>query len=275
MDKEVTKLPVRELIFAGIICVVLAVCDIFCFPASLFIKITVSDITPYYFALMINQWFWIVLGLVAIRFLCPNLKTYIGFKYFKNGWGKFGLSVAVMTVLSAVACSLGLIGKYNYTPSAEKVFVEGIFYYISVGIIEELYIRALLLNIIERIAYKSKHATLIGIVISSVLFGLGHIVGMIGQDALTIICRVIWTISLGVYLGVIYKKSNNLWLPVIAHILIDVCALAFCFVAEPIFTIGTVIALAIGYFTIAAILLYVNFIRKKSVAENIDDGIST
>lgn len=219
---------------------------------------------------MINQWFWIAFGLIAIRFLCPNLKTYAHFKYFKNGWGKFGLSIVLMTVLSTLAFSLGLIGKYNYTPSAEKVFVEGIFYYISVGIIEELYIRALLLNLIERIAYKSKHATLIGIIISSVLFGLGHIFGMIGQNALTIICRIIWTVSLGIYLGVIYKKSNNLWLPIIAHILIDICAIAFCFVVEPIYTIGTVISVAIGYFTIAAILLYVNYIRKKPIAENTD-----
>ena len=270
MDKETTKLPIKEIISASFICIVLAVCDILCFPASLFIKITVSDITRDYFALMINQWFWLALGLVAIRFLCPNLKIYIGFKYFKNGWGKFGLSIAVMTVLSALAFSLGLIGKYNYTPSVEKVLVEGILYYISVGIIEELYVRALLLNIIERIAYKSKYATLIGIIISSVFFGLGHIFGMIGKDALTIICRVIWTISLGVFLGVIYKKSNNLWLSIIAHILIDVCAIAFCFVAEPIFTVGTVITVAIGYFTIAAILLYVNYIRKKPIAEYIN-----
>lgn len=85
MDTVLKNPTVREIIFASIICVVLAACDILCFPASLFIKLSVSDITPDYFALMINQWFWIAFGLIAIRFLCPNLKTYAHFKYFKNG----------------------------------------------------------------------------------------------------------------------------------------------------------------------------------------------
>ena len=86
-----------------------------------------------------------------------------------------------------------------------------------------------MLNIIERLSYKTKYATLIAIIISSALFGLGHIFGMIGQNALTIVCRVIWTISLGIIFGVVYKKSNNLWLAVIAHILVDFCSVAFCF----------------------------------------------
>lgn len=263
MENEISKLPVKEIVFASIICAVLAVCDILCFPAVLFINISLSDITPYYFALMINQWFWIIAGVVAIRFLCPSLNTFIKLKYFKNGWKEFWLTVTIMICVSALAFSLGLIGKYNYIPSVEKVIVEGFIYYIGVAIIEELFMRALLLNIIKRIAYKNKYSTLIAIVVSSVIFGLGHIPGMIGQGALTIICRIIWTISLGIYLGVIYKQSNNLWLPIIAHALIDFCGVCFCFVTQPIFPIATVISIATVYSAVAFVLLCKYFIKPQ------------
>lgn len=263
MENQISKLPIKEIVFASIICIVLAACDTLCFPASLFINISVSDITPLYFALMINQWFWIIVGLIAIRFLCPNLTIFLKFKYFKDGWKKFWLSIFIMICITVLAFSLGLIGKYDYRPSIEKVVVEGFIYYISVAIIEELYIRALLLNIIERIAYKSKHATLIAIIVSSALFGLGHIIGMIGQDILTIICRVIWTISLGIYLGVIYKKSNNLWLPIVVHALIDFCSVCYCFVTTPIFPVATVIIIALSYLAVAMLLLYIHYIKPS------------
>jgi len=262
MEIEKKIIPKKEIIFASIICIILAVCDTLCFPANLWIDISVSDITPYYFALMINQWFWIIMGVLAIRFLCPNLNIFITPKCFKNGWKEFWLSIVIMICISALTFSLGLIGKYDYCPSVEKVIVEGIIYYVGVAIIEELYIRALLLNIIERIAYKSKHATLIAIIVSSALFGLGHMIGMIGQDILTVICRVIWTISLGIYLGVIYKRSNNLWLPIVGHALIDFCSVCYCFMTKPIFPIVTVIMIAVSYSAIAVLLLYKHFIKR-------------
>ncbi|MDE6596263.1 MAG: CPBP family intramembrane metalloprotease, partial [Oscillospiraceae bacterium] len=46
---------------------------------------------------------------------------------------------------------------------------------------------------------------------------------------LTIISKVIWTIGMGMFFGMIYKKTDNLWLPIIIHFLINVCALPYCF----------------------------------------------
>ena len=34
---------------------------------------------------------------------------------------------------------------------------------------------------------------------------------------------------MGIYFGAIYKKTNNLWIPIILHFIIDVCALPYCF----------------------------------------------
>ena len=262
MEIEKETISIKELIFAIVICVCMTVMDFTAFPAVLFIDINVSDITPVIFTIMINQWIVIAISFIAIRFLCPQLFKQIGLTNFKSGFRSFGLPIFILTVGSALAFSFGLIGYYNYTPSDEKIIVEGLIYYNVFGIIEELYIRALLLNVIERLAYKTKYSTLIAIIISSALFGLGHIFGMIGQNALTIIYRIIWTISLGIIFGVIYKKSNNLWLVVIAHILVDFCSVSFCFVSPAIFTIPTVISVAVLYLVIALFLLWKYYLRK-------------
>ena len=54
---------------------------------------------------------------------------------------------------------------------------------------------------------ESKNKTIISIVTSSVIFGLGHIFGVIGQPILIIITKVICTIAMGIYFGTIYKKQ--------------------------------------------------------------------
>lgn len=259
---EKPLIPTKEVIWASIICVCMTIMDITAFPAVLFVNINVTDITPIIFTIMINQWLVITGSLIALRYLCPNLFKAMGLTNFRSGWRTFLLPMIMLITVSALVFSLGLIGHFNYTPSAEKIIVEGLVYYIGVSVIEELYVRALLLNIIERIAHKTKHATLLAIIIASLLFGLGHIFGMLGQNALTIVCRIIWTIALGIILGVIYKKSNNLWLAVTTHLLVDCCSIAFCFVSPAIFTTPTVITVAVTYSAIAVFLLWRHFAHK-------------
>ena len=131
-------------------------------------------------------------------------------------------------MIGFVAFYVGL-KPFDRQPSVAKVLVEGVIYYIGVAIIEELYVRGLLLNIIERLFYKKKNSVLIAVILSSAIFGLGHIFGTLGQPLLTIISKVIWTIGMGMFFGMIYKKTDNLWLPIIIHFLINVCALPYCF----------------------------------------------
>lgn len=57
MQDDITKvlIPIKEIIFASVICVCMTVMDFTAFPAVLFIDIIVSDITPVIFTIMINQ----------------------------------------------------------------------------------------------------------------------------------------------------------------------------------------------------------------------------
>lgn len=255
----------KEIIIAIIICVALTVLDLLAFPMSLFGEIKYKDINPIYFTLIMNQWLLIILGFISIKFLCPNLDLLYNKKVFKKENKEFLFSGLIIVFLSALFFAIGLIGKYDYTPSFEKVFIEGIFYYISVAIIEELYIRGLLLNIIDRLAIKSNNHKMIAIIVSALLFGLGHIFGMIGQDALTVTCRIIWTISLGIYLGCVYMKSKNLWIPILIHMFIDFAAVSFCFLSEADYTPLIVISVAASYVAIAGFTFYNYFFKKDKL----------
>ena len=55
METEKEIISIKELIFAIVICVCMTVMDFTAFPAVLFIDITVSDITPVIFTIMINH----------------------------------------------------------------------------------------------------------------------------------------------------------------------------------------------------------------------------
>lgn len=218
----------KELIIIAILTVLLAFMDISGMPCALFINIKFLDITPFYWTLMFN---FIIIGLIAfftLKFLCPNWNLGLNKNGLKNGLKKYAIAGVSVGVISGIAFYIGL-KPLDYSPTIWKVLVEGIIYYIGVAIVEELYVRGLLLNFIEKICYKKRNNTSIAIILSSTIFGLGHIFGVWGQPILIIITKIIWTVAMGMYFGAIYKKINNLWLPIILHFIINVCALPYCF----------------------------------------------
>lgn len=185
----------RELILISVLTVIIAVMDITGIPSVFFVNIHIDDIEPFYFTLMVN---FLIIGVIAflfIKYLCPE--WWLGFTAngLTNGLKKYGLIGVITAVIGFVAFYVGL-KPFDRHPSAAKVLVEGVIYYIGVAIIEELYVRGLLLNIIEKLFYKKQNSTLIAVILSSAIFGLGHIFGTLGQPLLTIISKVIWTIGM-------------------------------------------------------------------------------
>ena len=69
-------------------------------------------------------------------------------------------------------------------------------------------VKGLFLNIVEALADKRDNKIEIAIIVSSVVFGLGHIPGMLGMGIGVIIFKVISTIGMGFYFGTIYKKTG-------------------------------------------------------------------
>lgn len=223
-----TKETKRELIFASIITLIMAFMDISGLPGALFFNIQVADITPFYFTLMLNFVFTGIVCFLLRKLLCPKWELGLKLDGIWDGLKKYGLAGLIVLIITTFAFWYGL-QPFDYKPTFLKVLIEGFVYYIGVGIIEELYVRGFLLNIIEKLFGNKKNAVLWAVVISSVIFGLGHFFGMIGMPFLTIVFKLITTIGLGIYFGAVYKKTGNLWVSIKLHIIMDFCGVPFCF----------------------------------------------
>ena len=161
----------RELILISILTVIIAVMDITGIPSAFFVDINIADIEPIYFTLMVN---FLIIGIIAflfIKYLCPEWRLGFTANGLTDGLKRYGIIGVITAVIGFVAFYVGL-KPFDRQPSVAKVLVEGVIYYIGVAIIEELYVRGLLLNIIERLFYKKKNSVLIAVVLSSAIFGL-------------------------------------------------------------------------------------------------------
>lgn len=197
-------------------------------PASLFVTIEVVDIDPTYFTLMIN---FVIAGMICFLWkIFINKAWRFGFqlKGLKDGLKKYGLPALVATILVSAAFCIGLF-PFDNSPTVYRVIIEGFVYYIGVAIIEEIYLRGLLQNLLEKWFGKQKNAALYAILVASVLFGMGHIFGAAGQPIITVICKVFWATALGIYLGAVYYRTRNIWVPIVLHMVIDFCGVPFCF----------------------------------------------
>lgn len=228
-------------------------------PAALFCNVKIKDINPIYITLMVN----FILAF-TICWSCKKLfikDWYFGleFRGALTGLRKYGLPAVIATVVVTISFCIGLI-PFDNKPTISKVIVEGIVYYIGVGIMEELYLRGLLQNIIKIWFGERKNSTIYAILISSVLFGLGHIFGALGQPALTIIAKTIWATALGIYFGGVYVVSRNLWVPIILHFIINLCGIPFCFSKSNQYPVIALIACLISYSILAIYGVYI--VRK-------------
>lgn len=236
----------KQITAMTILTLVLAFMDISGLPAALFVHCSLSDVTPYIISLLVN---FLIIGFFAWLVLKSFGKDWpLGLRIsgLVEGLKKYASVGVAAGIFSCVAFIIGL-APFDYKPSAWKILIEGVLYYLGVAVIEELYVRGLFLNIVDKIAHKKEHHEIIAIWVSSVVFGLGHIPGMIGMEPLVILFKVISTVGMGLYFGVIYKKTNNLWVPIILHGFIDICALPYCFTTFSGYKTISLIGLVIIY----------------------------
>ena len=100
-------------------------------------------------------------------------------------------------------------------------FLTGAIYFASmllVGFLEELIFRGLLFNAMKENNLKS------AIIVSSVTFGIGHLVNLIngsGADLLSNICQVVSAVAFGFLFVIIFYKSKSLLPCIITHSLLN------------------------------------------------------
>lgn len=236
----------REVVVVVILTVIMTLMEMTALPAALFCNIKILDIDPVCMTLMVNFLLAFAVCWLCKRFLIQDWHFGLGLDAVPAGVRKYGLPALIATVLVVTAFCVGL-APFDNKPTVWKVIVEGVVYYIGVGIMEELYLRGLLQNIIEKWFGNRRNATLYAILIASVLFGLGHIVGALGQPVVTIIAKTVWATALGVYFGAVYAVSRKLWVPILLHLLINLGGIPFCFSTGNQYPIIALIACLVSY----------------------------
>lgn len=91
---------------------------------------------------------------------------------------------------------------------------------IFIGWIEEIIFRGFLLKAIEK-----RRGLTIAIIISSVTFGIGHILNLVAQPGFETFLQVIYAIAFGFMFVYVFLKTKSLWPCIILHSIIDFTAM--------------------------------------------------
>lgn len=103
----------------------------------------------------------------------------------------------------------------NISPLETVLYILSMF---CIGFLEEMIFRGFLFNAMAKDGIKS------AIIVSSVTFGMGHIVNSFngsGAELLANILQVIYAIAIGFAFVMIYYKSKSLWSCIITHIVFN------------------------------------------------------
>ena len=112
--------------------------------------------------------------------------------------------------------SVNLWNGINVNHAPEKI----IFYMLSmvnIGFLEEIIFRGFLFKMMAKDNLKS------AIIVSSITFGLGHIVNLLnGADLVPTLMQICYAVALGYLFVIIFYKSKSLVPCIVTHIVIDV-----------------------------------------------------
>lgn len=249
----------KENIILVILTTVMTFMEMSALPSAIFVNVNFADINPIYFALMVNFLIAFAVCFILKQTVIKNWNFGLNHNGIVNGLKKYSLPAILATIAVTVSFCIGFM-PFDNKPTVWRVVIEGIVYYVGVAAMEELYLRGLLQNIIEKWLYKKKNPTLYAIIITSVLFGLGHIFGAIGQPVITIIFKAVWATGLGIYFGSVYAVTGNLWVAIILHFFIDLCGIPVCFSLD---TAYPTVALFTSLISFSLLGLYGILILKK------------
>ena len=133
----------------------------------------------------------------------------------KNRWKLIWPMVLEIVIISI----FGFFGAGGFKyPNYDEIFA-GIVLFFFVGIFEEFLCRGWLLNeFLERFS-KDKKGILFSLIMSSLVFGVMHVTNIItmGQSVSQTIVQIVMATFMGMGLGSIYLRTNNIWTVVLLH----------------------------------------------------------
>lgn len=211
----------KDLIIISVLSVIIGFMYLSCLPLGL-LDIKFADIGKGTIAWSLNMLLCILIVFLTFKIFKVDFKLGFTKNGLVNGLKNNVVVALIMIFVFAVAQFTNSYSLLGNTPSIARIIIEGILMYIIVGVMEELLLRGLVLNMFEGFFQKSKHKVLIAIIVSSVLFALGHVPAVLNLGIGIILFKFFYPLSTGIYFGYLYKKSNNILVPIIYHAILDI-----------------------------------------------------
>lgn len=203
---------------------------------------------PFLLTLSVILLIWIMKNKLLKKYgLCkPNFKS----KYF--------LFYIPLLILISTNLWFGVVANFNLIESVLNVLTM-----ICVGFVEELIFRGLLFRALEKDNIQS------AIIISSVTFGVGHLVNLFSSGLGNIIpniCQVFYAMAVGFLFVVLFYKGGSLIPCIITHSLVNALSVfqnikAFDYLTEILVSL-IIIAVAILYSVILLKILNKNKVNN-------------
>lgn len=187
----------NELLFSIILIIIYVVLNSYCVQ---------NFGTTNYKTTIINTIISIILLTIIYK---TNKQDYYGLKKVKNKQN-FLYFIPLIPI-----ATINIWNGFNINNTTSEILFH-ILTMINVGFIEEIIFRGFLFKAISKESIKK------GIIISSITFGIGHIVNLInGSPLIPTIIQIIYAISLGYLFVIIFYKSKSLLPCIITHALIN------------------------------------------------------
>lgn len=176
---------------------------------------------PFFEETEIGKLCMIILSYYVVPFflaaLFGHLWVYRGGSFFKTiNAGQYVLYYGIAIAYLFISKSL------NMTFKSPLGIVSAIVYIIGIGFHEETIFRGLVANFIGKKYMKDLKGFYFSVAMTSVLFGLIHLVNMTrGVQLLSAVVQSLVAISLGAVFTAIYYRGGNLWALMFLHSVID------------------------------------------------------
>lgn len=144
------------------------------------------------------------------------------------GLGGKGIKLGLLLgwpIYIAMAINIYDVCTMSHIEQIPSVFgwISYILYVFAIGVYEEVVLRGMVLNKMLEKWGRDKKGILGAVLLSSLLFGLLHLVNLIGKPWLVVATgtQVVYALFLGIFFSAIYLRTKNLWSVIILHMLLD------------------------------------------------------
>lgn len=178
------------------------------------------------------------------------------------------LFFAALVAINNFPISAFVSGRAVLTASPPAI-IAFVFENIAIGFFEEIVFRTMFLVLIFQYVPESKYRLLIAIVLSSLFFGLVHIINIFyGASIPATLLQVLYSILTGMMFSVLFVTTKNIWISMIAHILYNIAGSLFVRTGTVLLQFDTITILSTIVIGAITAVIYYTILTKKEWEED-------